>query len=88
MRQFISVTVLAAAAAMACLTVSVPVQAQYAHCMPARGCVPATQATYNACYQLARRLGWNDSDNSDGRTGLYRALDGFIFRCLAGRIRS
>ena len=45
--------------------VSVPVQAQYAVCIPARGCAPATQTSYNACYQLALRRGWRDSDNDE-----------------------
>src|SRR5262245_16902266 len=28
-------------------------QAQYAVCLPVRGCLPTTQASYNACFQLA-----------------------------------
>jgi hypothetical protein len=64
---------------------SAPARAQYAQCLPARGCVPATQASYNACLTLARQLGWTDSDNAP-RGGVGRGLDGFIFRCLRGRI--
>jgi hypothetical protein len=59
-------------------------QAQYAVCLPARGCIPTTQKSYNACYELARERGWRDSDNDDG--GNSRPLDRFIFLCLAGKI--
>jgi hypothetical protein len=81
--------ILALGAAMALLTTaypmtSVPAQAQYAHCMPARGCIPTTQRSYNACYNLARARGWTESDNA--RRGGGRGLDFFIFQCLAGRI--
>ena len=73
--------------AMSAVTVlpSAPAQAQYAHCLPGRGCIPTTQASYNACYTRARQLGWRDSDNAR-RGGLDRGLDKFIFRCLQGRI--
>ena len=64
---------------------SAPAQAQYAVCLPVRGCIPTTQASYNACYTLARERGWRDSDNAR-RGGLDRGLDKFIFRCLQGRI--
>ena len=64
---------------------SAPAQAQYAVCLPVRGCIPATQASYNACYTLARQRGWRDSDNAR-RGGLDRGLDKFIFQCLQGRI--
>jgi len=60
-------------------------QAQYAVCIPARGCAPATQVSYNACYQLALRRGWRDSDNDEKQLG-GRALDYFIYQCLLGRI--
>jgi len=62
-----------------------PAQAQYAVCIPARGCAPATQASYNACYQLALRRGWNNSDNDEKDLG-GRALDFFMYQCLLGRI--
>jgi hypothetical protein len=64
---------------------SAPAQAQYAHCLPGRGCIPTTQASYNACYTLARQRGWRESDNAR-RGGLDRGLDRFIFQCLQGRI--
>jgi len=60
-------------------------QAQYAVCFPARGCAPATQGSYNACYQLALRRGWNQSDNSE-RDLAGRGLDFFIYQCLLGKI--
>jgi hypothetical protein len=62
-----------------------PAQAQYAVCIPARGCAPATQASYNACYQLALRRGWSNSDNDTRDLG-GRALDFFIYQCLLGKI--
>lgn len=64
---------------------SFPAQAQYAVCIPARGCAPTTQASYNACYQLALRRGWSNSDNDTRDLG-GRALDFFIYQCLLGRI--
>jgi hypothetical protein len=83
MRQGIIMTKLAMGAATAFL--SLPAQAQYAVCFPARGCAHATQASYNACYQLALRRGWNDSDNSE-KDLAGRGLDYFIYQCLLGKI--
>jgi hypothetical protein len=83
MRQVIITTMLAVGAATAFL--SFPAQAQYAVCFPARGCATATQASYNACYQLALRRGWSDSDNSE-KDLAGRGLDYFIFQCLRGKI--
>jgi len=85
MRQSV-LTILAAGATTALSMTSFPAQAQYAVCIPARGCVPATQASYNACYTRARQLGWRDSDNAP-RGGFPRALDEYIYRCLQGRTR-
>ena len=65
---------------------SFPAQAQYRVCLPARGCVPATQASYNACYQLALQRGWTESDNVERDLG-GRGLDSFVFQCLTGRMR-
>ena len=79
-----SVLTILAVSAVAALS-SFPAQAQYAVCIPARGCAPATQASYNACLQLARQRGWNDSDNAR-RGGVGRGLDSFIYQCLQGRI--
>jgi hypothetical protein len=84
MRQVIMMTtMLSVGAATAFL--SVPAQAQYAVCIPARGCAPATQTSYNACYQLALRRGWNESDNVARDLG-GRGLDFFIYQCLLGKI--
>ena len=82
MRQ-IMIMIMLAIAATAFL--SFPAQAQYAVCFPARGCATATQASYNACYQLALRRGWNKSDNDQRELG-GRALDYFIYQCLRGKI--
>jgi hypothetical protein len=60
---------------------SFPARTQYAVCIPARGCAPATQLSYNACYQLALRRGWSNSDNDEKQLG-GRALDYFIYQCL------
>ena len=84
MRQSL-LMIMAAGAVTAFAMASFPAQAQYALCLPARGCVPTTQASYNACLTLARERGWRDSDNAR-RGGLGRGLDKFIYQCLQGRI--
>jgi hypothetical protein len=88
MRAFIPMVLAAGAvtglSATALQLTSVPAHAQYAVCLPARGCVSASQASYNACLTRARQLGWTDSDNAP-RGGVGRGLDAYIFRCLAGR---
>ena len=84
MRQLMPMTTLAVGAVAALLTVSVPAQAQFMHCMPARGCVPTTQASYNACLQLAKQRGWSEQDRPR-RGGVGRGLDGFFYQCLQGR---
>jgi len=84
MRQSV-LMIMAAGAVTAFSLVSFSAQAQYALCLPARGCIPTTQASYNACYTLARQRGWTDSDNAP-RGGIPRALDAFIYQCLQGRI--
>jgi hypothetical protein len=83
MRQVIMTTMLTIGVVSAFPTC--PAQAQYAVCIPARGCAPATQASYNACYQLALRRGWSNSDNDTRDLG-GRALDFFIYQCLLGKI--
>jgi hypothetical protein len=83
MRQVIMTTILTIGVVSAFL--NCPAQAQYAVCIPARGCAPATQASYNACYQLALRRGWSNSDNDTRDLG-GRALDFFIYQCLLGKI--
>ena len=90
MRSFMPMVLAAGAvtglSATALPMMSVPAQAQYAVCLPARGCVPATQASYNACLTRARQLGWTDSDNAP-KGGVGRGLDAYIFRCLAATRR-
>jgi hypothetical protein len=83
MRQVIMTTMLTIGVVTAFL--NFPAQAQYAVCIPARGCAPATQVSYNACYQLALRRGWTNSDNDTRDLG-GRALDFFIYQCLLGKI--
>jgi hypothetical protein len=78
MRQVIMVTMLAVGA----ITTfpNLPAQAEYAQCIPGLGCVPATQASYNACFQLALARGLTVT------VGDKRNLDWFIYQCLAGKI--
>jgi hypothetical protein len=83
MRQVFVMTMLAVGAMTAFPSFSA--QAQFAVCLPARGCLPTTQASYNACYQLALQRGWTDSDNVERDLG-GRYLDSFIYECLAGKI--
>ena len=84
MRQVIGMMIMLTIGAVTAFSSS-SVQAQYAVCIPARGCAPTTQASYNACYQLALRRGWNESDNVERDLG-GRALDFFIYQCLLGKI--
>ena len=82
MRIIRPMTILAVGAATAISMTSFSAQAQYAVCLPVRGCIPTTQESYNACYQLARKRGWRDSDNHS----VGRGLDRFVFLCLLGKI--
>jgi hypothetical protein len=68
------------ALAVSTITLSTPSFAQYQHCIAGRGCVPATQESYNACFQLALQRGLNVS------MGDRYNLNSFIYQCLAGRI--
>jgi hypothetical protein len=77
MRQFILPAILAATAVAG---LSTPSDAQYQQCIRGRGCVPATQASYNACYNLAIARG------ESSLWGERRSLNWFIYQCLAGRI--
>ena len=70
----------AAALAVCATTLPTPSVAQYQHCIAGRGCVPATQASYNACFNLALARGLNVS------VGDRYNLNYFIYQCLAGRI--
>jgi hypothetical protein len=78
MRQFILPAVLATAAVAGAASPSV---AQQPFCIAGRGCVPMTQATYNACFNLALARG------ESAAWGERHKLDFFIYQCLAGKIR-
>jgi hypothetical protein len=58
---------------------SSPAQAQY-QCIKGRGCVPAPQRSYNACFNLALARG------ESAAWGERRSLNWFIYQCLAGKI--
>jgi hypothetical protein len=80
MRKGLFAMILVVSAVPAASTVSSPAHAQYLHCVKGRGCLPTTEASYNACFNLALRRGLNVS------RGDRRNLDSFIYQCLAGRI--
>ena len=71
---------IATALAVSTIALSTPSFAQYQHCIAGRGCVPATQESYNACFSLALARGLNVS------VGDRYNLNYFIYQCLAGRI--
>jgi hypothetical protein len=70
----------AAALAVCATTLPTPSVAQYQQCIAGRGCVPTTQAQYDACFHLALQRGLTVT------VGDKRNLDFFIYQCLAGRI--
>jgi len=76
MPKAILTTMLAVGAVMAASTA----QAQYAQCIKGRGCVPTSQASYNACYNLALARGESVA------WGERKSLNWFIYQCLAGKI--
>ena len=77
MRQFILPAILVVAAATG---TSTPSAAQQRFCIAGRGCVPVTDASYNACFNLALARGESSA------WGERHKLDWFIYQCLAGRI--
>jgi hypothetical protein len=77
MRQFILPAMLAVAATTG---FSTPSAAQQPYCFRGHGCVPMTQASYNACFNLALARGESVA------WGERHRLDWFIYQCLAGRI--
>jgi hypothetical protein len=77
MRLFILPAMLAVAATTG---LSTPSAAQGQFCVHGRGCVPSTQASYNACFNLALARGESVA------WGERKRLDWFIYQCLAGRI--
>jgi hypothetical protein len=78
MRKVLLITTLTITAAI--LAPSSPTQAQYLHCIKGRGCEPASQRSYNACFNLALARGESPA------WGERRSLNWFIYQCLAGKI--
>ena len=79
MRKAILIAILTVGAA-AISAQSSPAQAQYLHCIKGRGCEPASQRSYNACFNLALARGESPA------WGERRSLNWFIYQCLAGKI--
>jgi hypothetical protein len=79
MRKILLVTILAVSTT-AILAPSSHAQAQYQQCIKGRGCVPASQRSYNACFNLALARG------ESAAWGERRSLNWFIYQCLAGKI--
>ena len=79
MRNVLLVTIMAVATT-AILAPSLPAQAQYQQCIKGRGCVPASERSYNACFNLALARG------ESAAWGERRSLNWFIYQCLAGKI--
>jgi hypothetical protein len=78
MRNVLLVTILVVSTAT--LAPSSPAQAQYQQCIKGRGCVSASQRSYNACFNLALARG------ESAAWGERRSLNWFIYQCLAGKI--
>jgi hypothetical protein len=76
MKQVIKITMLAVGTMTA--FASIPAEAQNQVCIPGRGCVRATQAAYNACFELSQARGVSEQSNRGERW--------FIYQCLKGRI--
>jgi len=77
MKQVIKITMLAVGTMTA--IASIPAQAaQNQVCIPGRGCVRATQAAYNACFELSQARGVSEQRN--------KAETWFIYQCLKSRI--
>jgi hypothetical protein len=79
MRKVILITILTVSAVAAIS--AAPAHAQYSQCIKGRGCVPTSQASYNACFNLALARGESSA------WGERRSLNWFIYQCLAGKIR-
>ena len=78
MRRLILMTIVAAGMVTTLSTQS-PAQTT-PFCIAGRGCVPATNESYNGCFQLALARGLTVS------RGDLHNLNWFIYQCLAGRI--
>jgi uncharacterized membrane protein len=78
-------TILALSAVAMAMTVTSPGVAAPAaqgqiFCDAEHRCIMASAQGYNDCLNLALSRGWNLSKTD------YRGLNGFIYRCLSGRI--
>jgi len=80
MRNAILITILTVGAVAATSAARSPVQAQYQQCIKGRGCVPASQRSYNDCFNLALARG------ESAAWGERHSLNWFIYQCLAGKI--
>jgi hypothetical protein len=80
MRRVIIIMILTVGAVAAISAARSPAQAQYSQCIKGRGCVPTSQASYNACLNLALARG------ESAAWGERRSLNWFIYQCLAGKI--
>ena len=76
----ILITILTVGTVAAISATSSPAQAQYSQCIKGRGCVPASQRSYDACFNLALARGESPA------WGERRSLNWFIYQCLAGKI--
>ena len=80
MRKTALIMIIALGASTTLWATDAPAQARYQQCIKGRGCVPATQRTYDYCFNLALARG------ESAAWGERRRLDWFIYQCLAGRI--
>src|SRR5262245_36733102 len=73
------ITILTVGAVAAISATSSPAQAQYSQCIKGRGCVAASQRSYNACFNLALARG------ESAAWGERKSHNWFIYQCLAGK---
>jgi hypothetical protein len=78
MRKAILITILTVGAVIS--AERSPAHAQYSQCIKGRGCIPTSQASYDACFNLALARG------ESAAWGERRSLNWFIYQCLAGKI--
>jgi len=79
MRKAILITILSVGG-VAGISAATPAQAHYQQCIKGRGCVPTSQRSYNACFNLALARG------ESAAWGERRSLNWFIYQCLEGKI--
>ena len=79
MRNVILITILTVGA-VAAISAATPSKAQYQQCIKGRGCVLASQRSYDACFNLALARG------ESAAWGERHSLNWFIYQCLAGKI--